>query len=168
MPANWPETGSCISFLRAAWNIHVYIYVGFPGGSAVKNPPAMQETRVWSLGQEDALEKEMAIHFSILALKIPWTEEPGGLQSIASQRVRQDWGNLAHAVCKLVSLNTFFWGRTLRVVHLLPIFLSHVGCSEPHTFCLFLTDVRCPHYAWFFSAFCPVETETGHLGSNLK
>ena len=47
----------------------------------------MQETRVRSLGQEDPLEKEMATHSSILALKISWTEEPGGLQSMGSQRV---------------------------------------------------------------------------------
>ena len=52
---------------------------GFPDGSVVKNPPAMQETWVRSLGQEDALEKEMATHSSILAWDIPWTEEPGGL-----------------------------------------------------------------------------------------
>ena len=45
----------------------------------VKSLSAMQETQVWSLGQEDALEKEMATHSSILAWKIPWTEEPGGL-----------------------------------------------------------------------------------------
>ena len=53
----------------------------------VKNPPAMQETWVRSLGQEDPLEKEMAIHSSTLAWKIPWMEEPGGLQSMGSQRV---------------------------------------------------------------------------------
>ena len=47
----------------------------------VKNPPAMWETWVRSLGQEDPLEKEMATHSSILACRIPWTEEPGGLQS---------------------------------------------------------------------------------------
>ena len=55
----------------------------FPGGSVVKNLPAMQETQetqVQFLGQEDPLEKEMAIHSSILAWKIPWTEEPGRLQ----------------------------------------------------------------------------------------
>ena len=47
----------------------------------VKNPPAMQETRVPSLGQEDLLEKGLTTHSSILAWKIPWTEQPGGLQS---------------------------------------------------------------------------------------
>ena len=63
---------------------------GFPGGSAVKNLPAMQETWVQSLGQEDPLEKEMATHSSILTWEIPWAEEPGRLQSIGSQRVRHD------------------------------------------------------------------------------
>ena len=56
----------------------------------VKNLPAMQETGVRSLGWEDPLEKEMAIHSSILAWEIPWTEEPGGLQSMGSQRVGHD------------------------------------------------------------------------------
>ena len=53
----------------------------------VKNLPAMQETWVQSLGREDPLEKGMATHSSILAWKIPWTEEPEGLQSMGSQRV---------------------------------------------------------------------------------
>ena len=53
----------------------------------VKNWPVMQEVQVQSLGQEDALEKEMATHSRILAWRIPWTEEPGGLQSMGSQRV---------------------------------------------------------------------------------
>ena len=61
---------------------------GFPGGSAVKNPPVMEETRVQSLGREDPLEKGMATHSSILAWEIPWTEEPDGLQSTGLQRVR--------------------------------------------------------------------------------
>ena len=53
----------------------------------VKNLPAMQETGVQSLGWEDPLEKEMAIHSSIVSWRIPWTEEPGGLQSMGSKRV---------------------------------------------------------------------------------
>ena len=56
----------------------------------VKRPPAMYETQVPSLGWEDPLEKEMATHSSTLAWKIPWTEEPGGLQSMGSQRVGHD------------------------------------------------------------------------------
>ena len=56
----------------------------------VKNLPAMQETRVQALGQEDSLEKEMAIHSRILVSIIPWKEEPGGLQCMESQRVGHD------------------------------------------------------------------------------
>ena len=56
----------------------------------VKNPPVVQETQVRSLGWEDPLEKEMATHSSILAWKISWTEEPGELQSMGSQRVGHD------------------------------------------------------------------------------
>ena len=56
----------------------------------VKNLLAMQETQVCSLGQEDPLEKEMAIHFNILAWEIPWTVEPAWLESMGLQRVRQN------------------------------------------------------------------------------
>ena len=56
----------------------------------VKRLPTMWETRVQSLGWEDLLEKDIATHSSILAWKIPWTEEPGRLQSMGSQRVRHD------------------------------------------------------------------------------
>ena len=56
----------------------------------IKNPPAKQETWVQSLGWEDLLEEGMATYSSILAWKIPWTEEPGGQQFMGSQRVRQD------------------------------------------------------------------------------
>ena len=56
----------------------------------VKNMPAMQETQVQPLGQEDLLQKGMATHSSITAWRIPWTEESGGLQSLGSQRVRHD------------------------------------------------------------------------------
>ena len=56
----------------------------------VKNPPAVQESQVQSLDRDDLLEKGMATHSSILAGSIPWTEEPGGLQSMGSQRVGHD------------------------------------------------------------------------------
>ena len=62
-----------------------------PVAQLVKNLPAVQETWVQSLGWEGPLEKEMATHSSILAWRIPWTEEPGGLQSTGSQRVRYSW-----------------------------------------------------------------------------
>ena len=60
--------------------------MGFPHGSVVENLPLMQETQVQSLGQEDLLVTEMAMHSSIVAWKIPWTEKPGGLQSLVSQK----------------------------------------------------------------------------------
>ena len=59
-------------------------------GLAAKNPPAMQETWVQSLGQKDSLEESIATHSSIPAQRIPWTEEPGGLPSLGSQRVGRD------------------------------------------------------------------------------
>ena len=62
--------------------IKIIITLGFTDGSAVKNLPVMQETQVRSLGREDPLEDEIATHSSILAWEIPWTEEPGGLQSM--------------------------------------------------------------------------------------
>ena len=67
--------------------------MGFQGGSVGKNPPANAgdaQTQVPSLGREDPLEKAMATHSSTLARKTPWTEEPGGLQSMGSQRVKYD------------------------------------------------------------------------------
>ena len=66
---------------------------GFPGGSLKKNPPAMQEMRVRSLSQEDALEEGVVTHSSVLARKITWTEEPGGLQCVRLQRVEHEWSN---------------------------------------------------------------------------
>ena len=61
----------------------------------VNNSPANAEMWVWFLGQEDSREEVMATHSSILACRIPWTEEPGELQSIGPQRVRHDWRDLA-------------------------------------------------------------------------
>ena len=61
----------------------------FPDGSVAKNFSGKQETWVRSLGQEDSLKKEIATHSSVLTCEIPWTEEPGRLQSMGSQRVRQ-------------------------------------------------------------------------------
>ena len=64
----------------------------------------MRETWVQSLGWEDPLEKEMATHSSILAWKIPWTEEPGWLQSMGSQKVRHDWENSLHFISIIVNM----------------------------------------------------------------
>ena len=76
------------------WKPYVYHYPGFPGGSAMKNRPAMQKTQgtlVQSLGREDPVEEEMATHSSILACKIPWTEKLDGLQSMGSQWAGHNW-----------------------------------------------------------------------------
>ena len=70
-----------------------FIVIGFPCGSVVQNPPAMQETQVQSLGGEDPLEKEMATYFSILAWEIPWTEELDGLQSVGLQKSQTQLSN---------------------------------------------------------------------------
>ena len=91
------ETNSCFSkFINditlSYLAIAMYLYWGFRSGSVVKNPPAngeRQERQVPFLGQYDPLEKEMATHSSILALKILWTEEPGRLQSMGSQSQTQ-------------------------------------------------------------------------------
>ena len=73
----------------------VSILTGFPGGSEIKNLPAMQEIHVRSQGREDPLEKGMATHSSITAWRIPWTEEAGGLQPIGSRRAEHDWSDQA-------------------------------------------------------------------------
>ena len=83
--------------------------MGFPGGLAVKNPPAMQELQdkwVRFLGQEDPLEEGLATHSSILSWRIPRTEEPGGLHSMGSQRVGRNWSDLAcmHAYIQMLLL----------------------------------------------------------------
>ena len=62
---------------------------GFPGGSVVRNPSANARNQISAVGREDTLGKELATHSSILAWRIPWTEEPGGLQSMGSQKSRK-------------------------------------------------------------------------------
>ena len=106
-----------------------------------------QEMWVQSLGQEDLLEEEMATHFSILAWRIPWTEEPGGLQSLGLQRVRHNWSDLActHRLystyglsrqwifkghLKLWSVFFFFKGNMLDMSHGIFLVLSKVRSSR--------------------------------------
>ena len=80
---------SAVQQSESAMCIYIYILSSLVA-QRVKHLPAMWETWVRSPGQEDPLEKEMATHFSILAWRIPWTEQPGGLQSTGLQRVRHD------------------------------------------------------------------------------
>ena len=80
-----------LTFPQSQWKhsrIFNHIYTGL--AQTVKRLPTMRETWVWSLGQEDSLEKERETHSSTLAWKMPWTEEPGRLQSMGSQRVGHD------------------------------------------------------------------------------
>ena len=87
----------------------------------VKNPPAMQETLVWSWHREDPLEKEMATHSSLLAWEIPWTEEPGGLQSMGSQRGGHDWATFTRT------------GRTQKLFNWYPLTMITTGNGETLT-----------------------------------
>ena len=86
----WTQCGAGEAEMNWKIRFGTCILPSFPGGSMVKHPPVKQEMTIQSLGWEDPLEKEMATHSSSLAWKIPWTEEPGGLQSKGSQRVEHD------------------------------------------------------------------------------
>ena len=98
----------------SVYNIMLSANQDFPGGSEDKASACNVETRVRSLGWEDPLEKEMSTHSSILVWRIPWTEEPGGLQSTGSQRVRHEWVTSLSLICKqknllLPNLNDFYF-----------------------------------------------------------
>ena len=80
----------CLSHLENGLWPPIYPPGASLGAQMVKNPPAVQETQVQPQGREDPPEKGIATHFDVLAWRIPWTEEPGRLQSMGSQRVRQD------------------------------------------------------------------------------
>ena len=82
----------------------------------VKNLPTVQETWIRSLSQEDSLEKEVATHSSILAWKIPWTEEPGGLQSMRLEKSRTQVSDGAHRSTHCIYLPVLY-SRTLLFIH---------------------------------------------------
>ena len=98
----------------------------------------MRVTWVWSLGWEDPLEKEMATHSSILAWRIPWTEEPGGLHSMESQRVGHNWATSLHFTSSLYSLGVVFhcwkWVLYCWESHNLPKAWKDQGREEGETF----------------------------------
>ena len=94
--------------------IHTYVYVYQPVRASlvaqtVKNLPTMQETQLWSLSQEDSLEKRMATHSSIHAWRIPWTEKPGGY-SPWGHRVGHDWATS--------TLSAYYWCFTSDYQHI--------------------------------------------------
>ena len=111
-----------ISYL-AKWQIHIHIMysMGFPRGSLVKNLPANLETLLRSLGWEDPLEEGMATHSSTLAWRIPWTEKPGGLQSMGLQRIGHGWA--ANTSCMPLSLG---FGHSLLLGFLVGLHVSLV------------------------------------------
>jgi len=125
---------------------------GFPDGSAVKTLPANQEMRVWSLSQEDPLEKEMATsnlvfqysspHSSTLAWKIPWTEEPGWLYSIGLQTVEQDWN--MH-VCNIIITSSSF-----SLVLYLVLLKFNVGVTCFISYIIFKTSLWIRHYFYHY------------------
>ena len=75
---------------NTCFNRYLYISLGFHVAQTVKNLPAVQKSRVGSVGWEDPLAEGMATHSSILAWRVPWAKEPGGLQSVGSRRVGHD------------------------------------------------------------------------------
>ena len=102
-----------ISFYSFRTKASQWMYAASIVAQTVKHLPIMQETKVWSLAREDALEKEMATHSSTLAWKIRWTEEPGGLQSMRSQRVGHDWvTSLSLSQRKGETEDTKEWAKT--------------------------------------------------------
>ena len=114
----------------------------------VKHLPAVWETWVWSLGREDPLEKEMATHSSILAWRIPWTEEPGRLQSTGWQTVRHDW-----ATSLSFSFPVHYF---CSVTKLCPTLCDSMDCSTPDSSVLhYLLESAQVHVHWISDAIQP-------------
>ena len=138
---------------RALW-----LTLCFSRGSVVKNLPANAEDmgEVSSLGRQDPLEEETATHSRILAWRIPWTEAPGGLQSMGLQRVRQDWSDY-------IILVNFMWLVTVRASGHTPLSLSllleSVVPSTPLQVILHIlvqSDFSPPHTHILFSSHCNI------------
>ena len=93
-PRLWPSSGAAGSY----GSFH-----GLPRWLIIEKLPAVKETWIWSLGREDPLEEVMADHSSVLAWRLPWTEEPDGLQPTGLHRVRHDWSDCAAAAWQFYS-----------------------------------------------------------------
>ena len=122
--------------------------LGFPGGSTVKNLPAMQETQVQSLGQEDPLEEGTATHPSAPTQRIPWTEEPGRLQSIGVHRVGHDQSNSAVAAARLScegQVQSDFWGVVKPFCILIMVMITQIYT------CIKVIVVYIPKQSQFYS-----------------
>ena len=122
------------------------ISMDFPVAQTVKNMPMIQETRVQSLGWEDPLEKGMASYSSILAWRIPWTEEPVRLQSVGLQRVRHDWVTNTHILILQQSKNP---NTNITVGNKSPAALFQAMCLAPTPTChSCLTSDQGPEQMW--------------------
>ena len=102
-----PDSSVRVDSIGKNTGVGVYVCISLVS-QRVKHLPAMQETWVRSLGWEDPLEKEMATHSSVLAWKIPWTEKPGGLQSVGSQRVGHN-GETSLSKCSYKILDIYIY-----------------------------------------------------------
>ena len=133
-------------YLTSNFYVCFTTYITSLVAQTVKHLPAMRETLVRFLGQEDSLEKEMAIHSSTLAWKIPWMEEPGRLQSMWSWRVGHDWASNPqliwldvkrwHALC-IYCKACKHAGDTQTKAHLLPILTHTHSATHTHTLLCF-------------------------------
>ena len=127
----------------------------------VKNLPAIQKAQVQSLGWEDPLEKEMPSHFSNLAWRIPWTGEPGGLQSMGSQRVRHDWATKTAGLSEFLltgkksSLYYLLYAVIFNIKESCKLYLANfVEIVFPLTFvysAVFITWWSIPKSDWIYS-----------------
>ena len=135
--------GSCCKVNR--WKSK-FLRKGFPGGSDGKESACNTEDLGSIPGWKDPLEKEMATYSSILAWGIPWTEEPGGLQSMGSQRVRHDWATNAYLLRlgltggdgNSVSRTAAPWPLPLLLVNICPQY-SNMACRRVAMICVFLS-----------------------------
>ena len=126
----------------------------------VKHLPAMQETRVWSLGREDPLEKEMATHSSTLAWKIPRTEEPCRLQSTESQKVGHNWATslqsqfqTSHLLISTLFLESQFQTPFSTIGIYNPLILPHLMVSYPFPHLLISLS------PWYYGLNCDLSKE---------
>ena len=133
----------------------------FPGGASGKEPTCQcrtQETRVQSLGCEDPLEMEVATHSSILAWKVPWVEEPGGLQSMGPQRVEHDWVT-EHTLFRLeaiwITAKEQFLSVSFPHFHLLKTFKPMYLLYLKNFYLSFKEQVRLFFSCWVYSNFLP-------------
>ena len=132
---------------------HRLLIKGFPGGVSSKEPTCQGRRQTWvrSLGQEDPLEEEMATHSSILAWRLPWTEEPDGFQSMGLQRVGYDWSDLAHINKRRIKCNSkVLVGISLEVVKLFSWKICWKLIVHLNSFCLVEVHISCGFtcYSW--------------------